>query len=181
MGAGSIYVPVGSQRHQWLQCVREEDFDALNSLDLQSRVSSSWRLRVRLIEHDECGDPLQGSGLLCLSSQVLVMTAAVWDAVRPVLEGQGVLARLQSDDGDFWMFVPDLCDALNEAGSSVARFSSGRVMYVSRYDFHPERLVDQTAFRIPQMPKGPLLCTQDVVDALSEESGVSFQRVWPTS
>jgi hypothetical protein len=179
VGDGPIHVPVGSQAHRWLQCVGDADFDALNSTDLQSRMSSSWRLRVRLIAENEHGAPQQDSGLLWLSSHVLAMTAAVRHAVRPVLEGQGVFARLRSDDGDFWMFVPDVCDALNEAGSSVTRFSSGRVMYVSRYDFHPDRLVDRTAFRIPQLPKGPLFCTQRVVDALSGESGVGFQQVWP--
>ncbi|MBG0566695.1 hypothetical protein [Actinoplanes aureus] len=179
MGAGPIHVPVGSQTHRWLQCVGDADFDALNSIDLQSKVSSSWRLRVRLIREDERGASLRDSGLLSLSSQVLAMTATVREAVRPVLEGQGVFAQLRSDDGDFWMFVPDLCDALNEAGSCLTRFSSGRVMYVSRYDFHPDRLVDRTVFRIPQLPKGPLFCTEPVVDALSGENGVEFQRVWP--
>jgi hypothetical protein len=53
------------------------------------------------------------------------------------------------------------------------------VMHVSRYDFHPDRLVDQVAFRIPQLPKGPLFCAQRVVDALSGEGGVGFQQVWP--
>jgi hypothetical protein len=178
MEDGPIHVPVGSQVHQWLQCVGDADFDALNSTDLQSRVSSSWRLRVRLIVENERGAPLRDSGLLWLSSHVLAMTAVVRDAVGTVLEGQGVFARLGSDDGDFWMFVPDVCDALNEAGSSVTRFSSGRVMYVSRYDFYPDRLLGRTAFRIPQLPKGPLFCSQRVVDALSGESGVGFQLVW---
>jgi hypothetical protein len=170
---------VGSQVHRWLQCVGDADFDALNSTDLQSRVSSSWRLQVRLMRKDERGAPLRDSGLLWLSSHVLAMTAVVRDVVGPVLEDQGVFARLRSDDGDFWMFVPDVCDALNEAGSSVTRFSGGRVMYVSRYDFHPDRLVGRTAFRIPQLPKGPLFCTQRVVDALSTENGVGFPQVWP--
>jgi hypothetical protein len=178
VGDGPIYIPVGSQEHRWLQCVDDADFDALNSTDLQSRVSSSWRLGVRLIVENERGTPLRDSGLLWLSSQVLAMTAVVRDAVRPLLEGHGVLAPLRSDDGDFWMFVPEVCDALNEAGSSVTRFSSGRVMYVSRYDFHPDRLVDRTAFRIPQLPKGPMFCTQRVVDALSGESGVEFHQVF---
>lgn len=178
MSDGPIHVPVGSQTHRWLQCVRDEDFDALNSTDLQSRVSSSWRLLVRLIEEDERGTTLEDSGLLWLSSQVLAMTDVVREMVSPMLEGHGVFARLGSNDGDFWMFVPDVCDVLNEAGSSVTRFSSGRVMYVSRYDFYPDRLVGRTAFRVPQLPKGPLFCTQRLVDALSEERGVGFQQVW---
>lgn len=49
MRDGSIHVPVGSEVHRWLQCVGAADYDAMNSTDLQSRVSSSWRLRVRLI------------------------------------------------------------------------------------------------------------------------------------
>jgi hypothetical protein len=179
MSDGSIHVPVGSQTHRWLQCVRDADFDALNSTDLQSLVSSSWRLQVRVIAENERGAALRDSGLLWLSSHVLAMTATVLDAVRPVLEGQGVFAPLRCDDGDFWMFVPDICDALNEATSCVTRFSSGRVMYVRGYDFHPDRLVDRTAFRIPQVPKGPLFCTQRVVDALDGESGVGFRQVWP--
>ncbi len=181
MGDVPIHVPVGSQAYRWLQCVGDADFDALNSTDLLSLVSSSWRLRVRLIVENERGEPLRESGLLWLSSHVLAMTAAVRDVARPVLEGQGVFAPLRSDDGDFWIFVPDLCDALNEAGSSVTRFSSGRVMYVSRYDFHPDRLVGRIVFRIPQLPKGPLFCAERVVDTLSAESGVGFQQVWPAS
>lgn len=179
MDGGTIHVPVGAEAHRWLQCVGDADFDALNSADLLSRVSSSWRLRVRLIAENERSAPLRDSGLLWLSSQVLAMTAAVRDAVGPVLESQGVFARLESDDGDFWMFVPQVCDALNEAGSCVTRFSSGRVMYYRRYDFHPDRIVGRTAFRIPQLPKGPLFCTQRVVDALAGESGVGFRQVWP--
>ncbi|MFD0599683.1 hypothetical protein ACFQZ4_51290 [Catellatospora coxensis] len=168
---------MGAEAHRWLQCVGEADYDALKSADLQSRVSSSWRLRVRLIAENERGAPLRDSGLLWLSSHVLTMTAEVRDAVLPVLAGQGVFAPLRSDDGDFWMFVPDLCDALNEARSCVTRFSSGRVMYVRRYDFHPDRLVNRAAFRIPQ--ERYLFCDQRVVDALSGESGVGFRQVWP--
>jgi hypothetical protein len=179
MGDGPIHVPVGSQEHRWLQCVGDADFEALNSADLQSRVSSSWRLRVRVIAENERGVPLRDSGLLWLSSHVLAMTAVVREAVGPLLEDQGVFARLDSDDGDFWMFVPDVSDALNEAGSRLTRFSSGRVMYVSKYDFHPDRIEGRAAFRIPQLPKGPLFCDQRVVDALSAESGVEFRQVWP--
>lgn len=179
MGDSPIYVPVGSEEHRWLQCVGAEDFEALNSIDLQSRVSSSWRLRVRLIAESDRGYPLRDSGLLWLSSQALAMTATIRDAVRPVLEDQGIFARLASDDGDFWMFVPGICDALDEAGSCVTRFSSGRVMYVSRYNFHPDRLVKRAAFRVPQLPKGPVFCSQRVVDVLGEEGGIGFQKVWP--
>lgn len=147
----------------------------LNSTELQSRVSSPRRLRVRLIGEDEHGTAREDSGLLWLSSQVLAMTAAVRESVRPVLEGHGTFAPLGSDDGDFWIFVPDICDALNEAGSCATRFASGRVMYVSRYDFYPDRIVGRTAFRVPQLPKGPLFCTDRVVDALSAAGGVNFQ------
>ncbi|GID71325.1 hypothetical protein Acy02nite_92060 [Actinoplanes cyaneus] len=161
-----------------MQCVEDFDFEAMNSTDLLSRLSSSRRLRVRLIRNSERGTLLQASGLLWLSSHVLTMTATVRDAVCPALEGHGALVPLQSDDGDFWMFIPDVWDALNEAGSCLTRFSSGRVIYVSRYDFHPDRLVGRAVFRIPQLPKGPLFCTPPVVEALSGESGVTFKQVW---
>ncbi|BCY08611.1 hypothetical protein [Actinoplanes sp. L3-i22] len=174
LGDGPVYVPVASETHRWLQCVDEADFRALSWGELLP-------LGVRLVTETERGAALRETGLPHLASYVLTMTAAVRDSIGPLLEGQGLVIPLRSGDGDFWMFVPDVCDVLDEAASTVTRFSSGRVMHVSGYEFHADRLADRTVFRIPQVPRQTLFCTQRLVDALSGQDGVGFKRVWPAA
>ncbi|GAA1501799.1 hypothetical protein GCM10009827_012270 [Dactylosporangium maewongense] len=136
------------------------------------------RIRVRLIDVTERGGRLQPTGLLWLGSLALAMTPELKRQVEPVVGADGQFVELTCDDGEFWMFVPQVRDVLDEARSHIVRFSGGNVMYVERHAFKGAEIADTVAFRILQVPNGPMFCARQLVEALDSEQGVRFAEVW---
>lgn len=75
--------------------------------------------------------------------------------------------------------VLHLSDALDEADSEFAYFRSGRIMHIERHAFHPERLQDETVFRVRQVPEVYIYATERFKRAV-EEAGLSGLRFLAT-
>ncbi|MEV4135983.1 hypothetical protein AB0J72_27920 [Dactylosporangium sp. NPDC049742] len=155
-----------------------DDLRALTALGRRPDDEPLPRIQVRLIDVDEQGRRLQPAALLWLGSLALAMTPALKSRIEPVVRADGRFVELACDDGEFWMFVPQVRDVLDEARSHIVRFAEGNVMYVERYAFKGAEIAEATAFRIPQVPNGPMFCVRQLVEALASEQGVRFAEVW---
>ena len=73
-----------------------------------------------------------------------------------------------------------IVDALDLDRSELVRFSSGRVMDITRYVFQPEAIRGVHAFKIPEMARGSLLVSSEIVDAVERAGlrGTGFEQVW---
>ena len=87
---------------------------------------------------------------------VPVFTTEAYEALRPVLDGRGEVLPLNITDAppDAVAFNPTrVVDALDEQRSDIKRFSSGRVMRIARPVFIPDRVRDETIFKVTTYPR----------------------------
>ena len=99
----------------------------------------------------------------------------------PHIDGLGQWLALECIEAPYWLFnVTQTVDALDEATSELIRFDDGRVMRIAQFTFHPEKLLGQLLFHLPQRHGVPNLVTQDFVDLVHEHglTGFSFRLVW---
>ncbi len=116
-----------------------------------------------------------------LSSHIPVFNRKAVNALADMLEGNGELLPITCDGEDYFLFnVTRVVDTLNEENSQVKRFSSGRIMYIVRYSFFPNRLVGLKVFKIPQAVLMDVLVTDDFVERVkaTKLKGFECRLVW---
>ncbi len=103
-----------------------------------------------------------------------VARAAVGD------DGEFLELRDAKDGRSYWLLnVTTTADALDEEHSEVERFTSGRIMDVTRHSFRADVIADVRVFRIPQL-SGTVYFTSTAVDRLRAGGleGLVFNEVW---
>jgi A nuclease family of the HNH/ENDO VII superfamily with conserved AHH len=113
--------------------------------------AATWRVPDARWERDT-GRPIPDFEML---TDLPVVTTEAYEALQPVLDGRGEVLPLDVTDGpDAVAFnVTRVIDALDEERSEIKRFSSGRVMRVARPVFIPDRVKDETVFRVTTYPR----------------------------
>jgi hypothetical protein len=162
-----------------LHCAREGDYGRVHALGAQAIDASQWEpLRVRYIRDGSAGaDP---SDLVMLGVEP-AFTARAVEQLADVLFACGQILPLRSDDGEFYLWnVTNVVDALDEARSSLSRFSTGRIMMVDKWSFHSKAVEDHAAFKIPQLPRAYTFVTQAFVDRVrsADLKGFDPRVVW---
>ena len=180
--AGSVFRAIPSEGFEWALPVDEHDFERFRELDGTERART-WRpVKVRLLREDEGAGPFEASDTPWMTDSVLILRARALVALGPLLRQAGELLPLECDEVDLWALnVLSVIDALDEDNSKLVRFSSGRIMQVDDWHFDRASLEGASAvFKVAQLPRGPLLFTQSLVDAVEEAGlrGVGYQRVW---
>jgi hypothetical protein len=103
------------------------------------------------------------------------------EALGDVLRAHGELLPLLCPDGEYYAYnVTTLRDALDEEGSSVVRFTTGRVMRIDRYAFRTDQLHDVEVFKIPQLPKAFVFMTGAFLERVRAAgmTGLDPELVW---
>lgn len=99
--------------------------------------------------------------------------------LRPLLIGNGELLPLSCDEGSYFAYnVTTLLDALDVEKSSIIRFSDGRIMNISAYEFFADK-VTSPIFKIPQVPLMDVFVTDEFQEAVSRHDlkGFAFKPV----
>jgi len=118
----------------------------------------------------------------CLELTKPVFSRRAVDALGDILTANGDLLPLETDVGEYFLYVVQTkIDALNVPGSDVrrnhAKQAAARIVY---FDFIPSRLAGAAIFRIPEQPNYTL-----VTDRFKERveqaglNGFEFAKVWP--
>lgn len=167
---------------QWLVPVDSDDFDVLR-FDGRPRSNVWTPVRMRRITRDGTGAQGKESDFPpCSGGEMLIVSRAARDWLRPELERHGELLPLHCDDGQFWAVnVTTIVDALDEDATDFVRSpSSGRIIWVERPVFKPSILTGLSVFKVPQTPKGLIYFTDRFVELvrMSGLKGLDFERVW---
>jgi hypothetical protein len=112
---------------------------------------------------------------------VLVLTARAVHILGERLQGFGELLPLSCADAELYVYNPlHIVDALDEERSEIVRFSSGRVMRITRHVFRTEVLAGVPIFKIPQLTRGSIFVAAELVQAVKAAGlqGTNFERVW---
>jgi hypothetical protein len=176
-----VFKPTGPEDQEWAILLDEAYRQTLMALDCTPRRETWTPPPVRLLKSSE-RKKLRYSDMPHYSSNVLILREPAVDALGALLGSDGELLPLDCADAPLWLFnCCRVVDALDEQQSQFVRFpSSRRNMRVEAYAFWPERLAGLYAFKIPQMPRGPLFVTQPVVQAAEQTKLVraDFKLVW---
>lgn len=178
-----IYAPLGGEGFELCLPVRQEDFERLN-MEINGRPrSEQWTpVDVGLVRHDQ-GRELAASDSPWLGSHALIFKRTAVEAMGPLLRDNGELLPLASAAGELWVYNPQLCDALDEAASSVQRLTAGRIWMIDQHIFRPDRVHGVDAFKIPNLRVSPTFVSKAFVDRWNSEglNGLEFTQVWTPS
>lgn len=133
-----------------LTVARDDDFRKLSALHDEPAPPTWVPVKVEWLDE---GDSLQKPVADFPSfGGVPAFSYRAVNALRDLLEPNGVILPLQtSSEGLFAYKVTSEVDALDEEGSELMRFSSGRIMGVQRFAFFADRIDEVQIFKVPQL------------------------------
>jgi len=176
-----IFTALGTDGCQLCHPDQSDTWNVIRTLVNGERRADAWLpLAVHLVRSDEgkrlvpCDAPWLGSHALVLGSRAVAV-------LHDLLVRDGELLPLACNDGPLWMFNPTTrLDALDEGSSKAMRFDDGRIMYIQRHAFRPERLVDVSAFKLTNLAAGPTFLRSSFVDAWQAAglTGLDFKKIW---
>lgn len=178
-----VYLPVPVLGFELCQPLEKDGYETFSLQINGTRRQQEWRpIAVRLV-HDNNGEPLAFSESPWLSTHALTFRPLAVEALGPLLRENGELLPLAGEDFELSVFNPTrVIDALDEQASSIARFSSGRMMRIRRYAFKPELIEGIDVFKLPNLRVSPTLLSERFVRAWNATGfhGLEFEKVWST-
>lgn len=177
-----IFEPMVQEGYEWVNCVDQADYEVFASFDGSPRVVG-WRpIRVTRVRADEQHE-FNPSDFPWLGTDALVMRRAAVEGLRDILEANGEILPLATDD-DVELFVLNarVIDALDEAHSSLMRFpGTNRIMRIKRAAFFASAIEGADLFRLPHRASSTYVSDRFVGRVKSAGlRGLIFNKVWPT-
>lgn len=176
-----LYTPLGLDNFELCHPVDEGDFETINLLINGEPRQATWEpLPVRLIRKDQ-GRKLLPSDTPWLGEHALIFKQSAIDILGAMLREYGELLPLECSEAEVFIFNPTrVIDVLDEQRSSLLRFSSGRIMDISRYIFHADAIRNISIFKIPNLRVSPTFVSQPFVDLWRSAGlkGLEFTQVW---
>ncbi len=176
-----IYTPLGSEGFELCQPVDQDDFETINVLVNGEARQATWKpLAMQLIQSDH-GKRLQASDSPWLGEHALIFKQSVIAVLGSTLQEYGELLPLACSAADLFMFNPTrVVDALDEEASTMMRFSSGRIMDITRYAFRADVVEGIDIFKIPNLRVSPTFLSEQIVSLWNEagQRGLEMSKVW---
>jgi len=176
-----VYVPLSAEGFELCHPQHKEDFETFNTQINGMPRQMTWRpIPVRLVHEDE-GRKLAPSDSPWLGSHALIFRQPPINQLAALLKRHGELLPLACSEADLFVFnATRIDDALDEQASAVTRFSTGRLMRVSRYAFRTTAVSGADIFKIPNLRISPTFVSERVVEAwsLAGLRGLVFNKVW---
>ncbi|HTA89343.1 MAG TPA: DUF1629 domain-containing protein [Polyangiaceae bacterium] len=173
-------MPVGLDGCELCHPVSQDDFERIN-VEVNGERRANWRpVRVQLVHEDE-GRTLVASDSPWLGAHALIFRDSAVEALGGMLRDNGELLPLDCAEAALLMCNPTcVADALDEASSSVVRFSTGRIMMIQRHIFHEKVIGNIDVFKIPNLRVSPTFVSHRFVDCwrTSGLKGLEFKLVW---
>jgi hypothetical protein len=167
--AMKIYEPDVQESFEWAILERDEDHEILYDLG-STAVAERWDpLPARLMTQDpRSGRRRARADLPWLGPHVIVLRDRAIEALRPLLVPFGELLPLLCPEARLALWhVTHVIDALDEERSQVLRYpTSDRIMKIAMHRFKRGVLDPPQAFKIPQMPRGAIFLTDDLVRSI---------------
>lgn len=175
----TVYEFNAPEGYDWVQPVREQDFDLLRFDGTPRGVS--WKpIRVRRLEQER---GKRSDFPLCSGDEILLVRERAIRKIGPVLAKYGELLPLHCPgDPVSVLNVTRLIPALDESKSEILRSRSrGDILMLERVSFHPEAIGDAHLFKLAEFPQGAIYVTTAFVDLVKEHKleGLTFDQVWP--
>jgi hypothetical protein len=171
---------MGARGYEFVNADRGEGYDAFAELD-GSRRATTWEpVAVHRVVSDR-GRRLRRSDFPWMMSHVLIMRQGAVDTLRDLLEANGELLPLSTDDDvELFAFNARVVDALDEAGSSLTMFpGTHRIMHIKKIGFVKSAVEGVDLFRVPHRAT-PTYVSERFVQRVNEAGlrGLDFIEAW---
>ena len=159
----------------------KDDFERINLLINGTERRQSWcQVNMRILTKD-MGKQLLESDSPWLGSHALIFREQAVSVLYPLLSTNGELLPLACAEAKLSIYNPTkVLDGLDESASAATRFSSGRIMSITRYVFKLEVVRDAEIFKLSCLRVSPTFVQQGFVDLWNASSlrGLHFRQVW---
>jgi hypothetical protein len=175
-----IFQAFGGKRREIVQTAVPLD-PGVELLDGTPRKHSWTPFRVKIIKEDEHHRRFARS--LCPSicmSHALVLREEAALRLEPFLATIGELLPLECEEPLCVWHPLRVIDAVDLSRSDVSRFNDGRLMYIRRYEFLPEKIRAADAFKIPGLNICPIFYSEHAMEKISGVLGddLQFKLLW---
>lgn len=137
---------------------------------------------MELLRVDDRGGTRKRADMPWLGSHVLVLRDEAIESVGRLIAPYGEILPLRVNDARLSVFSARLLPgALDEERSELVRFGSGQIMDLKRPVFHDEIVDGVGAFKLPEMPRGDIYLTEEMVMAIrstGQSAGTEFVLVY---
>ena len=175
-----VFEPLVRKGYEWINCVNQVDYELFVGFDGTSRGATWKPIPVRRVRADKRHD-FKPSDFPWLGSDALVMRRAAFGALNDMLEANGEVLPLSTDDGvDLFVLNARVIDALDEANSSLMKFpGTNRIMRITKLAFIPTAVRGVDIFRLPHRASSTYVSNRfvDRVNAAGLR-GLEFTQVW---
>jgi hypothetical protein len=175
------YEPQPSDGYELCHPIEDEGFETINTLINGYKRLSSWKKIGMKLIHEDAGKKLKPADSPWLGSHALIFKRKAIECVGYLLKEFGELLPLNSHEDKVYLYNPTiLLDALDEARSSLLRFSDGRIMGINKYEFYPNVIEGMHIFKIPNLRVSPTFVSERFVNFWheSELTGLEFKAVY---
>jgi hypothetical protein len=176
----TIYEPLVADGYEWVNAVDDKDYEAFLELDGTPRRTRWKPVMVRRVRADR-RQAFNASDFPWLGSHALVMRRAAVDALGDILDANGeVLPLSTEDDVQLYVLNARVIDALDDARSSVMRFpGTDRIMRIKKAAFVASAIDGHDLFRLPHRASSTYVSPR-FVDRVKEAGlrGLVFNEVW---
>ncbi len=175
-----IFEPMVREGYEWINCVNEADYEVFARFDGSARATSWMPIAVRRVRVEEHRD-VKESDFPWLGSDVLVMRRRAVDGLRDILNANGEILPLSTDDGvELFVLNARVIDALDEPNSLVMKFpGTSRIMHIQKVAFIASAIEGADLFRLPHRAS-PTYASERFVERVMATGlrGLLFNKVW---
>jgi hypothetical protein len=178
-----FFEPMVREGYEWVNCVNQADYEVFAGLDGLPRRSTWTPIAVRRVRADE-NHECRPSDFPWLGSDALVMRPSAVEAMRDILDANGEVLPLLTDDGvELFVLNARVINALDEANSSLMKFpGTNRIMLIKTVAFVASRIEGVDLFRLPHRASSTYV-SERFVERVKAAGlrGLVFNKVWSTS
>ncbi len=175
-----IYQPLVSEGYEWVNTSSYEDGEKVARFD-GTRLGNGWApIRVLRVKKDG-RQKFKPSDFPWLGSHALVMRRSAVDALRELLDANGeVLPLATEDDVELFIYNAQVVDGLDEAQSTIDRLpGTDLVLNIKKPAFVPSTVRGLDLFRVPYRAM-PTYVSERFVERYNSAGlrGLDLNEVW---
>lgn len=176
-----VFDSVPGEGFEFLHPVPPDDWESLGLRFDRHDAGTEWTPRpLRLFREDE-GKKRKRGDWLYLSHHIPVLRPAAALAIKHVLDPGDQLLPMTAGTETLYLLKPKwTIDALDEAASTVWRFSSGRISEIRKHVFKKGVFSGQAIFYLPHLRSSTCYLTDRFIDAWNAAglTGLAPELLW---
>ncbi|TKD12808.1 imm11 family protein [Polyangium fumosum] len=175
-----IYEPIPAEHYECVNAIHSEEYEVFREFDGSPRAATWKPIAVRRVRADK-RQGFKPSDFPSLGFGPLVMRRTAVDALRDILEANGEVLPLSTDDGvELYVLNARVIDALDEANSTLRRIpGTDRIMWIKKPAFFASAIEGVDLFRLPHRGSSTYV-SERFVERVKAAGlrGLDFNEVW---